>query len=73
VETSRGTLDTLARQADRDPAGLTISVYGQASERATFQRFHDASATRVITRPPTASTKQEIAEELESIAEAVIR
>ena len=30
-------------------------------------------ATRVIIRPPTASTEQEMAEELERIAEAVIR
>src|SRR5262249_42561488 len=73
VETSRGTLDTLARQAGRDPAGLTISVYGQAPERALCQRFHDAGATRVVIRPPTASTEQEMAEELERIAEAVMR
>jgi len=73
VETSRGTLDALARQAGRDPAGLTISVYGQAPERELCQRFHDSGATRVIIRPPTASTEQEMAEELERIAEAVIR
>ena len=45
VETSCGTLDTLAQQAGRDPAGLTISVYGQAPEHALCQRFHDAGAT----------------------------
>jgi probable F420-dependent oxidoreductase len=73
VETSRGTLDTLARRVGRDPAGLTISVYGQAPDRALCQRFHDAGATRVIVRPPTASTEQEMAEALERIAEAVIR
>ena len=73
VETSRGTLDTLARQAGRDPAALTISVYGQAPERALCQRFHDAGATRVIIRPPTASTEPAMAEELERIAAAVIR
>jgi probable F420-dependent oxidoreductase len=73
VETSHGTLDTLARQAGRDPAGLTISVYGQAPERVLCQRFHDASATRVIIRPPTVSTEQEMVEELERIADAVIR
>jgi Luciferase-like monooxygenase len=73
VETSRGTLDTLARPAGRAPADLTISVYGQAPERALCQRFHDVGATRVIIRPPTASTEQEMAEELERIAEAVIR
>jgi probable F420-dependent oxidoreductase len=73
VETSRGTLDTLARHAGRDPADLTISVYGQAPDRALCQRCHDAGATHVIIRPPTASTEQETAEELESIAEAIIR
>ena len=73
VETSHGTLDTLARQAGRDLAGLTNSVYGQAPERALCQRFHDAGATRVLIQPPTASTEQEMAEELACIAEAVIR
>src|SRR5262245_33399932 len=73
AETSRGTLGTLARQAGRVPAGLSISVYGQAHERPRCQRFHDAGVTRVIIRSPTASTTQEMAEEVARIAEAVIR
>jgi hypothetical protein len=73
AETRCGTLDALDRQAGRDPAGLTISVYGQAPEHALCQRFHDTGATPVIIRPPTASPEQEMAEESECLAEAVIR
>jgi alkanesulfonate monooxygenase SsuD/methylene tetrahydromethanopterin reductase-like flavin-dependent oxidoreductase (luciferase family) len=77
VETSRERLDTLARQAGRDPAALTISVHGLAPDlapdHATCQRYHDAGATRVIIRSPKASAEKEIAEVLERIAEAVMR
>lgn len=70
---SRATLDTLAREAGRDPASLTISVYGQPADRDLIARFLDAGATRVIVRPPTARSEQEMGVELKRIAEALLR
>lgn len=73
LKEGRATLDTLAKEAGRDPASLTISVYGQPADRDLIARFHDAGATRVIVRPPTAQSEQEMGVELERIAEAVLR
>jgi len=73
VETSRGKLDTLAKQAGRDPASISISAFGQPPDRELVRRFHDAGADRVIIRPPSAQTEQAMRVELERIAEAVLR
>ena len=73
VETSRGTLDAMARQAGRDPASISISAFGQPADRELVRRFHDAGANRVIIRPPSAQTEQAMRVELERIAEAVLR
>jgi probable F420-dependent oxidoreductase len=73
LKESRTTLDTLAREAGRDPASLTISVYGQPADRDLIARFHDAGATRVVVRPPTATSESEMAVGLERIAETVLR
>lgn len=73
VRESRATLDRLARDAGRDPAAITISLHGQPPDLGLIKRFHDAGATRVIVRPPTARTESEMAAGLERIAEAVLR
>ena len=73
VETSRGKLDAMARQAGRDPASISISAFGQPADRALVRGFHDAGANRVIIRPPSAQTEQAMRVELERIAEAVLR
>jgi len=73
VETSRGKLDAMARQAGRDPASISISAFGQPADRELVRRFHDAGANRVIIRPPSAQTEQAMRVELERIAEAVLR
>src|SRR5215467_4458755 len=57
VEGSRRKLDTLAKAAGRDPAKITISAFGQPADRDLVRRFHDAGATRVIVRPPTAESE----------------
>ncbi|HSB61397.1 MAG TPA: LLM class F420-dependent oxidoreductase [Vicinamibacteria bacterium] len=72
VAASRKTLDGLARQAGRDPASITISVFGQPPERDLLRRFLDAGAVRVIVRPVTARTEAEMQAGLESIARAVL-
>ena len=70
---SRATLDRLAKDAGRDPAAITISVYGQPSDRDLIRRLHDAGATRVVVRPETVKTEAEMASQLTHIAETVLR
>lgn len=69
----RAALDRLAREAGRDPAAITISVHGQPADRELIRRFHDAGATRVIVRPATTRSEEEMVAELTRIAETLIR
>jgi probable F420-dependent oxidoreductase len=73
VESSRKKLEALARQAGRDAAAITISVFGQPADRDLVRRFHDAGATRVIVRPATTTSEPAMRAELTRIAEAVLR
>lgn len=73
VRESRATLDRLAKDAGRDPSGITISIYGQPADRDLVRRFHDAGATRVIVRPAAVKTDAEMADQLARIAETVLR
>ena len=70
---SRATLDRLAKEAGRNPAAITISVYGQPADRDLVKRLIDAGATRVIVRPAAVKTEAEMGAELERIAEKVLR
>jgi probable F420-dependent oxidoreductase len=70
---SRATLDRLAKDAGRDQAKITISVYGQPADRDLIKRLHDAGATRVVVRPEAVKTEAEMAAQLTRIAEAVLR
>jgi probable F420-dependent oxidoreductase len=69
----RATLDRLAKDAGRDPAKLTISVYGQPPDRELIKRLLDAGATRVIVRPNAVKSDAEMAAQLIRIAETVLR
>ena len=73
VEDSRKILDTLAEENGRDPSSITISVYGQPPDRDLVQSFLNAGADRVVVRPEHCETEAEMGEQLERIAEAVIR
>lgn len=73
VEDSRKILDTLAEESGRDPSSITISVYGQPPDRDLIQSFLNAGANRVVVRPEHCETETEMGEQLERIAEAVIR
>lgn len=73
VEDGRARLDALAAEAGRDPASLTISVYGQDPDRSLVQSFLDAGADRVVIRPEFCTSEEAMGQELERIAEAVIR
>jgi probable F420-dependent oxidoreductase len=69
----RATLDRLAKDGGRDPAALTISVFGQPADRDLIRRLFDAGATRVIVRPSAVETDAEMATQLERIAASVLR
>jgi probable F420-dependent oxidoreductase len=73
IEESRKILEALAAERGRDPASLTISVYGQPPDRDLIQSFLNAGADRVVVRPEHVATEKEMGEQLERIAEAVIR
>ena len=73
IEEGRKILDTLAAELGRDPASLSISVYGQAAERDLIQSYLNAGADRVVVRPQPCETEAQMGEQLERMAEAVIR
>jgi probable F420-dependent oxidoreductase len=66
---SRATLDRLAKEAGRNPAAITISVYGQPADRDHIRRLHDAGADRVVVRPDAVRSDAEMAAQLTRIAE----
>ena len=72
VETSRGQLDAMAKEAGRDPKSISISVYGQVPDRTLVQSLLSAGADRVVVRPEHVNTEAEMGEQLERMAEAVL-
>jgi hypothetical protein len=52
---------------------LTISVYGQEADHNLVQSFLNAGADRVVVRPNSFDTEEEMGRELERMAEAVFR
>ena len=73
VEDSRARLDAMAAEGGRDPASITISVYGQEPRREVVQPFLDAGANRVVVRPDFYDTEDSMTRELERMANAVLR
>ena len=73
VEESRAKLDAMAEEAGRDPASLTITVYGQDPDRTALRSLINAGANRVVIRPEHCDTEDEMGDQLERIAEAVLR
>ena len=73
VEEGRKILDTLAAERGRDPSSISISVYGQKPDRDLIQSFMNAGADRVVVGPQHVATDKEMGEQLERIAEEVIR
>jgi probable F420-dependent oxidoreductase len=73
VEAARAQLATMAKEAGRNPAAISISVFGQAPDRELIRRFHDAGADRVIVRPPAAKTEEAMGVALAEIAASILR
>jgi len=73
VEESRKKLDAMAAEAGRNPKSITISVYGQLPEHDVVHSLLNAGADRVVVRPEHVETEKEMGEQLERMAEAVLR
>ena len=75
IEESRIILDTLAAERGRDPASLSISVFGQPTDtsRDQIDAFLNAGADRVAVWPAYCDIEAEMGEQLERMAEKMIR
>ena len=73
VEDSRKRLDELAAARGRDPKSLTITAFQQDPDGQLVQDFLNAGADRVVVRPEHCDTEEEMAAQLERMAEAVLR
>ena len=75
VEKARKILDTLAAEGGRDPASLTISVFGQATDttRQQVDDFLNAGAERVSVWPAHCETEEDMGEQLERMSDALVR
>ena len=75
IEDGREILDTLAAERGRDPGSLTISAFGLPPDttRDQVQAFLDAGADRVAVWPEYCDTEARMGEELERIAEGLLR
>ena len=73
LETSRKILDALAGEIGRDPSEITITAYGQNPDRTLIRSLFDAGADRVVVRPEHVDTESEMAQQLENIANEVMR
>ena len=75
VDESRKILDTLAIERGRDPASLSISVFGQAPDttRGQVDDFLNAGAERVSVWANHCDTEQAMGDQLEQMAETLVR
>ena len=75
IEESRKILDTLAAERGRDPASLTISVFGQPpdTDRSRVDDFLNAGAQRVSVWLAHCETEAEMGDQLERMAETLVR
>ncbi len=75
IENGRNQLDSLAGEYGRAPESLTISVFGQSPDttRQQVDDFLNAGALRVSVWPQHCSTEAEMSEQLERMAERLIR
>ena len=75
IEEGRNKLDALAGEYGRTPESLTISVFGQPPDttRQQVDDFLNAGALRVSVWPQHCNTEEEMGEQLERMAERLIR
>jgi probable F420-dependent oxidoreductase len=75
VEASRKRLDALAAERGRDPASVTISVFGQPPEttREQVDAFLNAGAVRVAVWAHHCESEHAMGEQLARMADALVR
>ena len=75
VEEAKKELAALADERGRDPESLTISVFGQPTEttRQQVEDFLNAGAIRVSIWPTHCDTEEEMGDQLERMAETLVR
>ena len=75
VEEGRKILDNLAAERGREPASLSISVFGQRTDttRDQVDAFLSAGAVRVAVWLAHCETEAEMGEQLERMADALVR
>ena len=75
IDESRKMLDALAAERGRDPESITISIFGQPPDttRQQVEDFLNAGAVRVSVWGEHCETETEMGEQLERIAEALVR
>lgn len=71
IAAGRAAIDELADAAGRDPASISISVFGQPADRELLERFAAAGADRVIVRLGS-TVGDGVLEDLERIAAAAL-
>ena len=71
IAAGRAAIDELAEAAGRDPAAITITVFGTPPDREIIARFAAAGANRVIIRLPD-TTAAAALDEIDRIAAAVL-
>lgn len=72
VREGRGTLNALATEAGRDPASISISVYGLPPDPEEVRAYEEAGADRVVIRPEPVDDDAGMMSELDRIARAVL-
>ena len=75
IDDSRKILDTLAAERGRDPESITISIFGQPTDttRQQVEDFLNAGAVRVSVWPEHCETEDAMGEQLEKLAETLVR
>ena len=71
IAAGRAAIDELAEAAGRDPAAISITVFGTPPDREIIARFAAAGASRVIIRLPD-TTASAALDEIDRIAAAVL-
>lgn len=71
IAAGRAAIDELAEASGRDPAAITITVFGTPPDREVIARFANAGANRVIIRLPD-TTASAALDEIDRIAAAVL-
>ena len=71
IAAGRAAIDELAEASGRDPASISVTVFGQPAERELLDQLAAAGANRVIVRLAS-TTGEGVLEDIASIAAAVL-